>query len=94
MDFIDVVSECERNHIRIKTVHPPPRLFVGSAVRLFECDILSGLLLPFLGKCLVEVLVEFAGRVIRNVQKLLGKGGKRKRGADPGKQYRRDYVVF
>src|SRR5947199_10382404 len=52
----------------MRAIHNGARLFAGSAMRLLDCDILSGLRLPIPCECSVVILVEFPCGIVRNVQ--------------------------
>ncbi|ABA49583.1 hypothetical protein BURPS1710b_2014 [Burkholderia pseudomallei 1710b] len=65
---VDVVRERERDHVGLQPVEHRARLRARAAVRLLEVHRLARPRLPFLAERLVDVLVELARRVVRNVQ--------------------------
>jgi hypothetical protein len=44
------------------------RLLAGAAVGHLNGDVLAGLLLPVLGECRIELLVQLPGRIVGDVQ--------------------------
>ena len=69
---VHISFQCQRDDIGFQTVGNLQRLFAGAAVRLNNVNALTRLLLPMLFKCFVVLLVQLAGRVVRNVCNLYG----------------------
>ena len=67
-DLVHVVGDRQRQHVGLQSVDHGPGLRAGPAVRLFDRDFLASLLLPMLGKFVVELDIQLAGRVVRNVE--------------------------
>ena len=67
-DRVDVVRQREGDHVGRQSVDHRAGLFAGAAMRLADRQILAGLLLPVLFEGLVVVVVELAGRVVRDVE--------------------------
>jgi hypothetical protein len=80
-DFIDVIGERERDHVRGQPVDHGSRLLARAAVGLLDLDGLAGGCGEFLCERLVDVGVELAGRIVGDVeQRHVGRG----RSADHG----------
>src|SRR5690349_10804862 len=77
MEHVDVVAESERRDVGLEAVEDRARLLAGSAVGLLELDALAGLLQPMGSKERVVVGVEFARRIVGNVEELDGLVGAR-----------------
>src|SRR5690606_17298075 len=67
-DGVDVVGQGQGDDVGFEPVDHRPRLFPRAAVRLLDGDGLAGLRLPVAGELGVEVLVELACRIVRNVE--------------------------
>jgi len=65
---VNVRRQGERYYICSQAIDYRPGLLSRAAVRLLDGDALSGLGLVGLGKCLIEFLVELAGRIAGDVQ--------------------------
>ena len=72
MDGVDVVSKRQRCHVGLATVLDESRLRARTAVGGGDFDIFPGFFLPVFGKGFVELGVEFARRVVADVEKLDG----------------------
>lgn len=75
-DGVDIALQCERDHIRFQTVDDRARLLAGTAMRLLDGEVFTGVGLPLLGEGFVEILVEFTGRIIGHVEQLGLRGGR------------------
>ena len=64
----DVIAQCQRYDVGIKTVDDGTRLTAGAAMRLLDLDDFTGLALPVLGEGLVEIVVQLACRIVGNIQ--------------------------
>ena len=69
-DGVDVVRQRQRRDVGLQAVDDRARLLARSAVRLVDVDRLPGLLLPLRRERLVDVLVQLARRIVRDVQQL------------------------
>ncbi len=67
-DGVDIIAQRQRHHVGLYTVDHRPGLLAGTAMRLFDNDILPGLLLPIFLEFGVVSAIEFTGRVIRYVE--------------------------
>ena len=67
-DLVDVALEGERHDVGLQAVDHGAGLGAGAAMRLLDGDRLAGLFLPVGGEGLVVGFVEFAGRVVGDVQ--------------------------
>ncbi len=75
---IDVIGQRQGDHVGLKAIDDCTCLLAGTAVGLFDGDLVTGLLLPVLGKCIVEIGIQFTGRIVGYVQQrdICGKGRK------------------
>ena len=69
-DGVDVVGQPQRHHVGVEAVDHRAGLLAGAAVRLADVHRLAGLLLPLLPERRVDVLVELARRIVRDVEQL------------------------
>ena len=67
---VGVAGQREGGDIGVEPVDDAARLLARSAMRLFDRDVLAGLGLPVLGEGGVELDVELARRVVRDVEQL------------------------
>lgn len=67
---INVISECQRNDICLQAIQHSPALLARSAMRLLDCYLLAGLLLPVGGEGLVVVLIQLTRWIIGYIQQL------------------------
>src|SRR6185312_15812326 len=81
-DRVDVRGQRQRDHVGRQAVDHRARLAARAAVRLVDGDRVAGLLLPVLGEGFVEVDVQLAGRIIRDVEQRDVPGGGLARAAD------------
>ena len=71
MECIDVTGQSECCNVGLKSIDDGSGLFAGPSMRLLDGYLLAALRLPVLGESCVELVVKFAGGIIRNVQELL-----------------------
>ena len=76
-DRVDVVGQRQRDDVGVEAVDDRPRLGAGSAVRLLHRHGLAGFLPPVLGEGRVELGVQLARGVVRHVQQLDRRRGRR-----------------
>ncbi len=69
-DRVDVVGERQRDDVGLEPVDHAARLLAGAAVRLADVDRLTGLLLPLGAERLVDVLIQLARGIVRDVEEL------------------------
>jgi hypothetical protein len=74
--------------VGLEAVDHRPRLLAGAAVRLLDGQVLAGLLLPVLRECRVELLIQLARGIVRDVEDG-GVGQSRARGIGAKCQRRR-----
>jgi len=70
LDGSDVPRQTERDDVGLQAVDDRAGLFARSAVRLLDGDGFARLVLVIVGKCLVDLLVEFACGIVRHIEKL------------------------
>src|SRR6185369_8726245 len=63
-DGVDVVGQSQGDHISLEAVDDSTGLFAGTAMGLFDGDVVTGFTLPVRSESLVEICVQFAGWVI------------------------------
>ncbi len=75
-DGVDIIGQRQRDDVGLQAVDDRARLRAGAAVRLLDLDALAGFLLIGGSERLVEIDIEFAGRVVRHVEQrhVSGKG--------------------
>jgi hypothetical protein len=83
LDGGNVPTQRQRHHIGVEAVNDRTRLLSGPAMGLLDHDIDAGLLLVFRGEKLVKLAVEFARRIVGNVQKM----GVRRAGGRTGSKH-------
>ena len=67
-NLIDVVGECQCDHIGIDSVDDTSRLRSRATVRLAHRHLVARLRLPVLCKGRIEFLIELSRRVVRNIE--------------------------
>ncbi|MGF6750391.1 hypothetical protein OKW36_006051 [Paraburkholderia sp. MM5482-R1] len=65
---VDVIGERKRHDVGLQSVEHRASLRARAAVRLPEGDGFAGPGLPFLAECLIDVLIQFARRIVGHVQ--------------------------
>ena len=68
-DLVDVALKRERHDVGLKSVDDGAGLLARSAMRLLDGDIVSAFRFPVLDEGGIHVLVEFTGRVVRDIEK-------------------------
>src|SRR3546814_7836041 len=68
-DFIDVIGEREGHDIGFEPVNDRARLLARAAVRLLDRQWLTALRLPLLGEDRINRFVQFARRIVADVQR-------------------------
>ena len=81
VECVDVRGQRERHHVGAQAVDDRARLLAGAAMRLLDRHVVAGFRLPVFGEGRVVVRVEFARRVVRDVEQLNVLRGER-RGAE------------
>ncbi|MGY4600986.1 hypothetical protein ACVWXL_008732 [Bradyrhizobium sp. GM22.5] len=67
-DGVDVVGERKRHHVGLQSVDHGARLRTAAPMRLLDLDALAGFLLIGTRERLVELDIELARRIVRDVQ--------------------------
>ena len=67
-DLIDVVGDCKRDDVGLQAVDHGAGLLAGAAVRLLDRHRRTSLFLIMLREVSVEFFIEFARRIIRDVE--------------------------
>ena len=69
-DGVDVVGQRQRDHVGLSPSMTLRACLPEPPCDMLDGDLLAGLLCPMLGERRVEVLVEFAGRIVGDVEDL------------------------
>ncbi len=67
-DFVDIVTDGQCQHVGIEAVDNSSCLFARTAVRLLDGDGLAGFFFPVFDEFLIELLIQFPGRIVGDIQ--------------------------
>ncbi len=68
MQRVNVIGQRQRDDIGLQAINHRTRLLAGAAVGLLDADGVAGLGLPLFGEGRVEILVQLARRIVRDIE--------------------------